>query len=83
MAKYNFRIAYRKGTKNAKADALSRRSDFISKTDRKEALLKEGENSLEYSSEIATVYEVIKDLAIKQRIKDMYLRDTKVCRAMA
>ena len=83
MAKYNFKIAYNKGTENAKANALSRRSDFISKTDRKEALLKEGENGLEYSSEIATVYKVVKDSAIEQRIKDAYLGDTRARRAMA
>jgi hypothetical protein len=31
---------------------------------------------LEYSSKIATVFKVIKDLATKQKIKDTYLKDT-------
>ena len=66
LAKYNFRIAYKKGTENAKADALSRRSDFIGKTDKRKALLKERENSLEYSSKIAMVYKVVEDPLIKQ-----------------
>ena len=57
--------------------------DFISKTDKKEALLKEGENSLKYSSKIATVYKVIKDPAIEQQIKDTYLRDTRARKAIA
>ena len=83
MAKYNFRIAYKKGTENAKVNVLSKRSNFISKTKRKEALLKEGENSLEYNSKIATVYKVVKDLVIKQQIKDTYPRDTRARKAMA
>jgi hypothetical protein len=68
---------------NARADALSQRSDFISKTDRKEALLKEGEKGLEYSKEIATVFEVVKNPLLKQRIKDAYLRDARARRAFA
>jgi hypothetical protein len=75
LAKYNFKITYRKGTENARADALSRRSDFIGKTDRKEALLKKRDGSLEYNSEIAIVFEVVKDPTIEQRIKDAYLGD--------
>jgi hypothetical protein len=83
LAKYNFCITYKKGIENARADALSRRSDFISKTDRKEALLKEGEDGLEYSREIATVFKVIKNPLLKQRIKDAYLRDARAQRAFA
>ena len=82
LAKYNFRIAYKKGTENARADALSRRLDFISKTDRREALLKEGENSLEYSSKIAIVYKVVEDPLIKQQIKNAYKGDAKAQRAL-
>ena len=77
LAKYNFRIAYKKGKENARADALSRRLDFISKTDKRKALLKEGKNSLEYSSEIAMVYKVVEDPLIKQRIKNVYKGDTR------
>jgi len=62
---------------------LSQRSDFISKVDKKETLLKEGENSLEYSNEIATVFKVIKDPTIKQQIKDTYLRDAGAQQALA
>jgi hypothetical protein len=55
---------------------LSRRSNFIRKTNQKETLLKEGDNSLKYSSKIITIFEVVKDLTIKQQIKNAYLRDT-------
>jgi hypothetical protein len=68
---------------NAKANALSQRSDFISKTDRKEALFKKGESSLKYSREIATVFKVIKDPLLKQQIKDVYLKDARARHAFA
>ena len=50
---------------NARTDALSRRSDFISKTDCKEALFKKRDDSLEYNREIVIAYKVIKNLTIK------------------
>ena len=50
---------------NAKADALSRRSDFISKTKQREALFKKGDNSFKYNKEIVIAYKVIKNLTIK------------------
>jgi RNase H-like domain found in reverse transcriptase/Reverse transcriptase (RNA-dependent DNA polymerase)/Integrase zinc binding domain/Chromo (CHRromatin Organisation MOdifier) domain/Retrotransposon gag protein len=81
LAKYNFKITYRKGTENARADALSRRSDFMGKTDRKETLLKEGDGGLEYSGEIATIFEVVEDPTIEQRIKDAYPGDAGARRA--
>jgi hypothetical protein len=56
---------YYKGTKNIKANALSKQADFIKKTKQKEALLKERANSLKYSSKIAIVLKVIKDIVIK------------------
>jgi hypothetical protein len=65
LAKYNFRIAYGKRTENARADALSRRLDFIRKEEKTKTLLKEGDDRLEYSNKIAVVYKVIEDLTIK------------------
>jgi hypothetical protein len=56
---------------------LSKRLDFISKEDKTKTLLKKGEDGLEYSSKIAAVYKVIKDLAIKQRIRKAYKGDAK------
>jgi hypothetical protein len=78
LAKYNFRIAYQKGTKNARADALSRRLDFISKEDKTKTLLREGSDSLEYSSKVVAIYKVIKDLTTKQQIRNVYKRDARV-----
>jgi hypothetical protein len=78
LAKYNFKITYKKGTENAKANTLSKRFNFISKTDKKKTLLKERDSSLEYSNKIVTVFKVIKDLIIKQQIKDAYLGDISV-----
>jgi hypothetical protein len=46
-------------------------------------LFKKRENSLEYSSKIATVFKVVKDLIIEQQIKDAYLQDASAQRALA
>jgi hypothetical protein len=51
---------------------LSKRLDFISKKDRTKTLFRRREDRLKYSSEIATVYKVIKDLAVKQQIRNVY-----------
>ena len=41
LAAYNFTIAYCKGSENARADALSRRTDYVSpKEERPRAILK-------------------------------------------
>jgi hypothetical protein len=56
---------YYKGTKNVKANALSKQADFIKKTKHKEVLFKKRANSLKYSSKIVIVLKVIKDIAIK------------------
>jgi hypothetical protein len=78
FTKYNFRIAYKKEIKNAKANALSKRLDFISKEDKTKTLLKKGEDRLKYSKEVAVVYKVIEDLVAKQRIRNAYDKDVKV-----
>jgi Integrase zinc binding domain len=75
--RHKFRIVYKERTKNTKADALSKRSNFISKKDKKETLLRLRKDSLKYSSKVAVVYKVIKDLAIKQQIQNIYKGDTK------
>jgi hypothetical protein len=77
LAKYNFKITYRKGTKNAKADAFSKRTDFIKKKDKTKTLLKERKKGLKYSNKVATIYEILKNLIIEQRIQDAYKGDTR------
>jgi hypothetical protein len=56
---------------------LSKRSDFIRKEDKKEKLFKSRKDKLEYSSKVAVVYKVVKDLIIKQRIQNVYKGDAK------
>jgi hypothetical protein len=58
---------------------LSRQLDFIRKKDKTKTLLKEGKDSLKYSKEVAIVYEIVEDLAIKQKIKEVYKGDVKAC----
>ena len=82
MAKYNFRITYRRGSKNARADALSRRTDYIGKTVRKETLFREGDDYLEYQGEIAATLTVIEDDTIERKIKEAYPRDARATKAM-
>jgi hypothetical protein len=56
--------------------------DFISKTERKEALLKEGTDGLEYSKEIATVFKVVEDPTLESCIKEAYEKDVGAQRAL-
>jgi Integrase zinc binding domain len=56
---------------------LSRRLDFIRKKDKTETLLRKRRNGLEYSSKVATIYKILKDLVIKQRIQDVYKGDAE------
>jgi hypothetical protein len=41
-------------------------------------LFKERAKGLKYNKEIAIVFAIVKDLTIKQQIKDAYLRNVKV-----
>jgi hypothetical protein len=50
----------------------------MNKEDKTKTLLKEGSDSLEYSSKVAAIYKVIKDLTTKQRIQNIYKGDAKV-----
>jgi hypothetical protein len=68
---------YYKSTKNVKANALSKQADFIKKTKHKKTLFKKGANSLKYNSKITIVLKVVKDIAIKQQIREVYKRDIR------
>jgi hypothetical protein len=73
---YNFAILYRKGSKNAKADALSRREDYISKTvKRPKAILRQGKNGLKYNYEILATILVVENKELIKRIKGTYITD--------
>ena len=75
LAAYNFQIAYRKGSENARADALSRRTDYVRpKQERPRAILKTTEFGMEYNELLATI-SIVKDTQLEQRIKNAYQTD--------
>jgi RNase H-like domain found in reverse transcriptase len=50
LASYNFRITYRKGSENAKADALSRRADYMEDASiESNAILRQTDQGLVYN----------------------------------
>jgi hypothetical protein len=67
-------ILYRKGSKNARADILSRREDYIGKTiKRPKAILRLGKNGLKYNYKILAIILVIKNKELIKRIKGAYI----------
>ena len=81
LASYNFTITYRKGSENARADALSRRQDYNKDTREKpRAILKEAEDGLEYNHELLATVAVVEDTRLEQRIKKAYETDEWVFR---
>jgi hypothetical protein len=76
LAIYNFSISYKKGSENAKADALSRQKDYIGKTvEQLYTILKEGKNSLEYNYKLLATISVVENNKLVRRIKDVYTED--------
>ena len=68
-------INYRKGSENARADALSRRTDYVSlKQERPQAILKQIDEGMQYNELLATIA-IVKDTELKQRLKDAYATD--------
>lgn len=81
LASYNFTITYRKGSENARADALSRRQDYNKDTREKpRAILKETGDGLEYNHELLATVAVVEDTRLEQRIKKAYETDEWVFR---
>jgi transposase InsO family protein len=77
LATYNFRISYVKGTENARADALSRKPEYLeNKTHESHAVLKQDGDSLVFNrKEIATM-DINANDSWTQRIKNEYDKDT-------
>ena len=72
LAAYNFTIAYRKGLENARADALSRRTDYAShRQERPRAILKETDEGMQYNELLATIA-IVKDTELEKKLKDAY-----------
>ena len=62
LSAYNFTITYRKGSENARADALSRRQDYSRKPmERPRQVLKETEQGLEYNHEVLATISIMED----------------------
>lgn len=69
-------ITYRKGSENARADALSRRQDYSGKpTERPRALLKQGKEGLKFNHELLATISVVEDEGLEKRIKSAYKGD--------
>ncbi len=74
---YNFTITYRKGSENARADALSKRQDYSGKpTERLRAILKEGDKGIEYNHELLATISVVENDKLEKRLKNAYIGDT-------
>ena len=84
MSAYNFTISYRKGLENTRADALSRREDYAGKpTERARAILKKGENGLEYNHELLATISIVEDDELTKRIQHAYDTDESATRVRA
>ena len=75
MLQYNFQIFYWKGSKNTRANALSRQQKYKGyKKEKSQAILKEENKYLIYTHEIATIA-ILEDCFWKAKIKKAYVRD--------
>lgn len=76
LSTLKFNITYRKGSENARADALSRRQDYSGKpTERPRAILKEGKDGMEYNHELLATVAVLEDEYLAKQIKAAYATD--------
>jgi hypothetical protein len=75
LAPYNFVIAYRKGSENTRADALSRRTNYIGpKEERPRAILKKIDAGIQYNKLLVTI-SIVKDTELEERLKKSYVTD--------
>ncbi|KFY64051.1 hypothetical protein V497_01845, partial [Pseudogymnoascus sp. VKM F-4516 (FW-969)] len=75
LATYNFTITYRKGSENGRADALSRRTDYIRpKEERPRAILKKTDAGIQYNELLATI-SIVEDTELEKRLKKAYATD--------
>jgi hypothetical protein len=69
-------INYYKGSENTRADALSRRQDYTSRsTKRPRAILKNIRDSIIYNYKLLATILIVKDTELEQRIKNVYTKD--------
>jgi hypothetical protein len=83
LSAYNFVITYRKGSENARADALSRRQDYSGKpTERPRAILKTSDKGMEYNHELLATISVVEDTQLEKEIKNAYAADENARRVL-
>ena len=83
LSAYNFVINYRKGSENARADALSRRQDYAGgSTERPRAILKDNGDGMTYNHELLATISVVEDTELEQRIKNAYTKDECASRVL-
>ena len=76
LLQYNFRIFYWKGSKNTRANALSRQQEYKGyKKERPQAILKKENRYLIYTHEIATIA-ILEDYFWEARIKEAYKKNS-------
>ena len=76
LATYNFRISYVKGTENARADALSRKPEYLSnKTHESRAILRTDQDSLVFNGAQVAATSSLSEDQWTERIKEQYARD--------
>ena len=75
MATFNFRISYRKGSENDRADALSRRTDYMKgEVKQKQAILRQDQDGTMTVNRIAATFSVTSD-ALKDGIRTGLVND--------
>ena len=76
LATYNFRISYVKGSENARADALSRKPEYlINKTSESRAILKSDGETLVFNKQQIAATSMLRGDEWTQRIKEQYDKD--------
>jgi hypothetical protein len=83
LATYNFRISYVKGSENARADALSRKPEYLSnKTHESHAILKQEGDSLVFNKQQLAATSRLEQDAFTQGIHQGYAKDQVALRAL-
>src|SRR5438270_13030016 len=77
LSAYNFKIVYRKGSENQRADALSRRADYMQgKEPRQNTILRlNRKGDLEYNKPELSTTMIVQQGTWNERIQDAYVTE--------
>jgi hypothetical protein len=76
-------INYYKGSKNTRADTLSRRQDYTSgSTKRPRVILKNVGDGITYNYKLLATILIVEDTELEQRIKNIYTKDKCASRVL-